>query len=243
MRDQRQRTAPVRKPEAPAEDEAAVVLYTLKTLVEPLAAILPGECEVVLHDLRLLPNSIVAIAGGLTGRSVGGPATDLLLMASAQGSYSTALGYSSRHADGRELRSSTLIFRDSAGTAVAALCINNDTRSWQVVAELARSMLPWTRADVVQPGAVDGEEFPPDVDELAQHVLARAIAAVDVPVDLMQKRHKLAVVQDLKDRGFFLLKESVETAAQALGVTRFTVYNYLNEIDQAANSSTGNSDK
>lgn len=220
---------------AAVHDEAAVILQTLSTLVEPLAAILPGECEVVLHDLRLLPNSIVAIAGGLVGRSVGGPATDLLLRASANGSFSTTLGYSSRHPDGRELRSSTLIFRDSGGTAVAAMCIDNDTRSWHAVAELARSMLPWTKADVAQAGS-DGEEFLRDVDELAQRVLARAIAAVDVPVELMQKRHKLAVVQDLKERGFFLLKESVETAAQALGVTRFTVYNYLNEIDQAANA-------
>lgn len=216
----------------PPDDEAAVILRTLTALVEPFAAILPGECEVVLHDLRLLPDSIVAIAGDLTGRSVGGPATDLLLRASARGSYSTALGYRTWHRDGRELRSSTLVFRDSAGTAVAALCVNNDTRGWQIVSELARSMLPWTRAEVTQPGAVDGEEFLRDVDELAQRVLARALAAVGVPVDLMQKRHKIAVVQDLKSRGFFLLKESVETAAQALGVTRFTVYNYLNEIEQ-----------
>lgn len=222
--------------EAPS-GEAAVILRTLATLVEPLTAILPGECEVVLHDLRLLPDSIVAIAGNLTGRAVGGPATDLLLRASAQDSYSTALGYASKHPDGRELRSSTLIFRDSGGVAVAALCINNDTSSWQVVAELARSMLPWTRADVDQKGAAKGEELLRDVDELAQRVLARAVAASGVPVDLMQKRHKLAVVQDLKDRGFFLLKESVETAAQALGVTRFTVYNYLNEIDQAESGS------
>lgn len=233
---QPQPAAPTPSTVAPLPDEAAVILQTLSTLVEPLAAIIPGECEVVLHDLRLLPNSIVAIAGNLTGRTVGGPATDLLLRAGAQDTYSTALGYSSRHPDGRELRSSTLIFRDSEGMAVAALCVNNDTRSWQLVAELARAMLPWTKADVAQPGADDGEEFLRDVDELAQRVLARAVAAVEVPVDLMQKRHKLAVVQDLKERGFFLLKESVETAAQALGVTRFTVYNYLNEIDQTANS-------
>jgi len=45
-----------------------------------------------------------------------------------------------------------------------------------------------------------------------------------------QKRHKIAVVNDLKDRGLFMLKESVEMAAQALQVTRFTIYNYLNEL-------------
>ena len=46
----------------------------------------------------------------------------------------------------------------------------------------------------------------------------------------MQKKHKIAVVHLLKERGFFMLKESVGMAAQALQVTRFTVYNYLNEL-------------
>lgn len=221
-----------------ATDEVSVILRTLGALVEPLAAILPGECEVVLHDLRLLPDSIVAIAGDLSGRTVGGPATDLLQGAGTKAVYSTSLGYRSTLPDGRVLRGSTLVFRDSAGAAVAALCVANDTQSWQVVAELARSMLPWTRPDTAA-GPVEGEELLRDVDELAQRVLSHAVAAVDVPVDLMQKRHKLAVVADLRDRGFFRLKESVETAAQALGVTRFTVYNYLNELEQDAAGDAG----
>ncbi|AWB94547.1 hypothetical protein DCE93_01740 [Agromyces badenianii] len=209
--------------------EADLILRTLRTLVEPLASLTPGECEVVLHDLRLLPNSIVAVAGDLSGRDEGGSATDLLLRASATDTYSTVLGYGGRNAYGREWRSSTIIFRDSAGTAVAALCVNNDTHAWRILAELAGSMMPQTR--LADSGANEAEEFVGDVDEVAQHVLASAISVVDVPVDLMHKRHKLAVVQALRDRGFFMLKESVETAAQALGVTRFTVYNYLNEIE------------
>ena len=42
----------------------------------------------------------------------------------------------------------------------------------------------------------------------------------------------MCIRDSLKGRGFFMLKESVETAAAALGVTRFTIYNYLNVIDQ-----------
>lgn len=218
-------------------NEAAVILRALTALVEPLASVLPGECEVVLHELAKLPDSIVAIAGALSGRPVGGPATDLLLRASAQGAHHTALGYRSRHPDGRELRSSTIIVRDSAGTAVAALCVNSDTRSWALLADLARSMLPVGSGDSAASESPESENLIRDVDDLATDLLARAIASVDVPVELMQKRHKVAVVADLKDRGFFMLKESVETAAQALGVTRFTVYNYLNEVDRGAPAS------
>lgn len=201
----------------------------LAQLVEPLAAILPGECEVVVHDLARLPSTIVAIAGNLTGREVGGPATDLLLRAVAKGEARTTLGYTSRTADGRELRSSTMVVRDADGAAVAALCVNADVSAWRTVARLVEAMLPGSGSSgSAEP--VPHEEYPQDVDSLAQSLLARAIADAEVPVELMQKRHKLGVVQDLRDRGFFQLKESVETAAKALSVTRFTIYNYLNEL-------------
>lgn len=213
-------------------DEPATILRTLAALVEPLAAIIPGDCEVVLHDLRLLPNSIVALAGCVTGRAVGGPATDLLLRGSAQRRLESRIGYVSRSPDGRELLSSTLVFRTSSGELTAALCINCDTKHWRLLAEVAAAMLPFSGT---QPGADpdNGEHFVPDVDNLADDLLARAITAADVPVDLMQKRHKVGVVLDLKERGFFILRESVERAARALGVSRFTIYNYLKELEQA----------
>ncbi len=46
----------------------------------------------------------------------------------------------------------------------------------------------------------------------------------------MHKRHKLEVVRNLKSRGMFLLRDAVDMIATSLGVTRFTIYNYLNEI-------------
>ena len=224
----------------PAAQDAEQILATLVSLVEPLSRTLPSDCEVVLHDLRRLPNSIVAIAGDMTGRSVGGPATDLLLRNTSTGTIATAVGYETRLPDGRSLRSTTVVFRDAQETAVAALCINSDVMIWKAVKAIAESMLPAEvpaatevtdtpdSPDTERPA--EDEKFFQDIDELARHLLADAIDASGAPVDLMQKRHKIAVVNDLKDRGFFMLKESVEMAAQALQVTRFTIYNYLNEL-------------
>jgi predicted transcriptional regulator YheO len=214
----------------PSALDAEQVLATLATLVEPLSLTLPDDCEVVLHDLRRLPNSIVAIAGDMTGRSVGGPATDLLLRKAAAGTLATTVGYETRLPDGRSLRSTTVVVRDAEGTAVAALCINSDVMIWRAVKAIAESMLPQESTTEQHPVQPPQEKFFRDIDELAQHLLAEAIDACGAPVDLMQKKHKIAVVNDLKDRGFFMLKESVEMAAQALQVTRFTIYNYLNEL-------------
>lgn len=215
----------------PLAPEADQVLATLAMLVEPLGSTLPPDSEVVLHDLRRLPHSIVAIAGDVTGRRVGGPATDLLLRKAAAGTIATTVGYETRLPDGRTLRSTTIVVRDSSGTAVAALCINSDVMIWQAVKAIAESMLPeGTTEQHAEQQPPPAERFAQDIDELAQHLLAEAIEACGAPVDLMQKKHKIAVVNDLKERGFFMLKESVEMAAAALQVTRFTIYNYLNEL-------------
>jgi predicted transcriptional regulator YheO len=215
----------------PSAQDAEQILATLIELVDPLSRTLPSDCEVVLHDLRRLPNSIVAIAGDMTGRSLGGPATDLLLRKAAAGTIETTVGYETRLPDGRSLRSTTVVFRDTEGAAVAALCINSDVMIWRAVKAIAESMLPaeGPAQNDTRKASVD-EKFFQDIDELAQHLLADAIDAAGAPVDLMQKRHKIAVVNNLKDGGFFMLKESVEMAAQALQVTRFTIYNYLNEL-------------
>lgn len=45
-----------------------------------------------------------------------------------------------------------------------------------------------------------------------------------------QKQH---AVRLLEERGAFEMRRSAETVAEALGLTRFTVYNYLNRIREA----------
>ena len=68
-----------------------------------------------------------------------------------------------------------------------------------------------------------------------QGTLDRMIAAVelelDAPLDALSREDKQAAVQMLHERGAFELRRSVETVAEAMGVSRFTIYNYLNAAD------------
>lgn len=216
----------------PDAAEARQILRLLRPMVEPLQRSIPGNAEVVLHDLTRLPNSIVAIAGDVTHRSVGSPATDSLLRLAASGRIETTESYDIRIAGGRELRSTNLVFRDSHGTPAYALSINIDVTLWRAVHVLAASLLPeaptCARAETVD------EQVASEVDTLASKLLGQALSGAGVPVDLMHKRHKLAVVEELRDRGFFLIRDAVEMAASGLGVTRYTIYNYLNELESAA---------
>jgi hypothetical protein len=48
------------------------------------------------------------------------------------------------------------------------------------------------------------------------------------PLSDLPRAEKQRAVRMLEERGAFAYRKSAETVAEALGVTRFTVYNYLN---------------
>jgi predicted transcriptional regulator YheO len=138
--------------------------------------------------------------------------TDLLLGLVRRGTTQDLTNYETHGPDGRAIRSSTLFLRDADGVAIGCLCVN-------------RLMEGAPRSTGQEP-----ETFPPDVDSLQRFLVGRAVTKAGIPVDLMKKRHKAAVVRELDEAGFFLIKDSVDHLAGELDVTRYTIYNYLNEI-------------
>ena len=71
--------------------------------------------------------------------------------------------------------------------------------------------------------------------------LSRLIAGIERELGgalaTLPRAEKQHAVRLLEERGAFEMRRSAETVAEALGLTRFTVYNYLNRIrDQAAES-------
>lgn len=145
------------------------------------------------------------------------------------------IGYRSELEDGTTLRSSSLFVKDPDGTAVCALCLNTDIstldRAKDALAELTKVR---ELSDVTNAVGVERiETFPRNIDDLAKSVLRETIAQSGVPPELMHKRHKVAVVGELQRCGFFAIRDAVELAATALGISRYTIYNYLNEIEAA----------
>ena len=46
----------------------------------------------------------------------------------------------------------------------------------------------------------------------------------------MTRDEKVLLVQSLESQGAFLIRGAVEHVAKAMGVSKFTIYNYLKEI-------------
>ncbi|MFH9424501.1 helix-turn-helix domain-containing protein [Streptomyces sp. NPDC017529] len=73
----------------------------------------------------------------------------------------------------------------------------------------------------------------PHLSDSLDHLLAELRRRHGMPLSDLDRRTKQSVVRILEQRGAFSVRHGVETVAGALGVSRFTVYNYLNR-DNAA---------
>ncbi|MEU0075421.1 helix-turn-helix domain-containing protein [Streptomyces sp. NPDC006332] len=68
----------------------------------------------------------------------------------------------------------------------------------------------------------------PQLADSLDHILAALERKKGKPLADLDRRAKQEVVRMLEARGAFSVRHGVETVAGALGVSRFTVYNYLN---------------
>ncbi|EDY48974.1 helix-turn-helix domain-containing protein [Streptomyces clavuligerus] len=68
----------------------------------------------------------------------------------------------------------------------------------------------------------------PQLSESLDRLLAALERRHGMPLSELDRRTKQTVVRSLEARGAFAVRHGVETVAGALGVSRFTVYNYLN---------------
>jgi predicted transcriptional regulator YheO len=202
-----------------------------------LGGIVGHHIEVVLHDLTRPESSIVAIANGhVSNRRVGnsilsGPKDDRAfdaaqqaLTAGGEAVHSVIESYPTLTRGGQRLKSSTVVFRDAQGQPFAALCLNADL----TIIEAAHAWLGL----LLKPNGTSAQaaEAAPELDTLMQEIIADAVRRLGKPVSLMNKAEKIQAVEAMMQRGLFIVKGGVERAARALGVTRFTVYNYLDAL-------------
>ncbi|MFF7701399.1 helix-turn-helix domain-containing protein [Streptomyces lydicus] len=68
----------------------------------------------------------------------------------------------------------------------------------------------------------------PHLSDSLDHILAELQRRHGMPLAELDRKTKQSVVRILETRGAFSVRHGVETVAGALGVSRFTVYNYLN---------------
>ncbi|HGM5578869.1 TPA: transcriptional regulator [Pseudomonas putida] len=219
----------------PLQQERHLTLTVLKAALQALGSVAPRNLEILLHDLDNPEHSVIAIVNGhLSGRRVGSP----ILAAPEQDQGFKALMHASRAQDGcepvvlpdypttlkgRTLRSATAIFRDSAGHPFASLCVNTDITGLDAAMAFLQHFQPLGALPATS-SSHDAADMTLLMSEIIQDSLQRSGRG------RMNKQAKVEAVRVMQERGLFIVKGGVEKAADALGVTRYTIYNYLEQL-------------
>ncbi|MFE0798587.1 transcriptional regulator [Streptomyces sp. NPDC058812] len=211
--------------------ERDAVLAALRPVVDGVAATFGPVCEVVLHDYRRPDRSVVAVAGSVTGRTVGGAMSEIGMRVLAHGDEARdELNYVTRTGDGILLKSSTMVLRDSTGAVFGALCVNLDVTAVDRAQSLLGA-LAGTAGTAADPPATT---FADDIDAVVDAIVDAHPLRRDRSWAALERAQRLELFRDLDGRGVFAVRRSVEQVAARLGISRASAYNYLSQARAAA---------
>ena len=180
-----------------------------------IAEMFGSSCETLVHDMGVPNHPILSIYNGhVSGREVGSTMDIMGIGLELDEQAATT-------PDGRQTKSST--FHMIGEGYNLALGINFDYTSLVFANRILEDLMSAQsdlRSALWQPG---------DSRQLAD-LFDQCVAALGKPLDALTKADRLKVVALLRERSAFSYRKSVPYVAGRLGVSRYTVYKYLEEV-------------
>lgn len=195
-------------------------------MADMLVKMFGTRCEVAVHDFADLKKSLIHIAGNVTERKLGSPITDLVLneLAKQPKDVEDIPNYKTQSKKGNVMKSATVFLRDLEGKVIGALCLNYDI---SLLMQFGGELEEFLQFDEQQ---VKSESFFTSVQDVIQEMVEQVLHGFKKAPSLMSLEEKVECVRQLEEKGTFLIKGATDYVATALGVSKFTIYNYLQKI-------------
>jgi len=203
-------------------------------LVDFIADIIGSHCEVLLHDIIDVENSVIAIRNGyISGRYVGCPLTDLglkLLENQSHKNKNALVNYRSRTDSGEKLISSTYYIKDEKGELIGMICVNILNSPDHQINRIPEAF-PLTAMFGDEVRMDDSEEvtesLSTSLDNVVEAGVKKVMTKYKVSADRMSIEEKCAIVQELGQNGIFKIKGAITKVATTLKTSESTIYRYL----------------
>lgn len=202
------------------------VLSLLTVITEGLGKHFGTDCEFVVHDYsRDFESTIVAISNGnVTGREInqGGTTVGLNVLQGVEKSDGK-FNYFRQTYDGRYIRSSTIYLKNDNGDVIGAFGINLDVTKMLQASNYLDDFVGMAKKESQHPSKLFNH-----IDELLVSMINDSITYIGTPVALMTKQQKIDGINYLASRGALRIKNAGDEIAKYYGISKFTIYNYLN---------------
>ncbi|GAA0743055.1 helix-turn-helix transcriptional regulator [Clostridium oceanicum] len=184
------------------------------------------NCEVVIHDLSIPQNSVVyTINNHVTGRKVGDAFDHLVkqVLLSKNFKGDCAANYMTVTEEGKEIKSSTVLIRNSKDKVIGALCINYDLECMKNMKDFLDDFF------IVEKESIEDDIEPFEhVMEIVDDLVDRIVGNQDI--NNLKRKDKIELIKFMDSKGIFLIKGAIEKIANKLNISKVTVYSYLDEI-------------
>lgn len=187
-----------------------------------------SNCEVIVHDFSQEGNMTIVAAfnGHITGRKVGVPLDKVTFEKINRYKDGEDIYNYTGKGIGRELKSTTMFIKNNAGNNIGCLCINYDITDLLVFKPQLDELIKINKSEVEELGVINR------VNDVLLELVNTTIKSYNRPVIYLTKEEKVNIVRILEDKGVFMIKGAIDFVAEALQVSRYTIYNYLDEIRQ-----------
>jgi len=212
------------------------MIYSIEPLLKQITPLISGisqaygkDCEVALYSRENSNYTILDIKNGyITDRRVGDSMMAFELDSiNNMDTNKDSVHFITHTSDGRILKCTIIFIRDENGERQGCLTINMDI-SELVVGKKAIDNICEISDSKLQLESNNRSS----ISEILHNEVDDILEDIGMPVSYISKDEKVKLVETLDKRGIFLIKGAIDYVADRLCVSRYTIYNYLEEIKE-----------
>lgn len=196
----------------------------LDRLARGIAEIFGTSCETVINDFSIPSHPVLAIYNGHVSNRTVGSTVDLTGLSQKVDIQNDVINLLATTPAGQQVKSSTFCIQGEDYSF--GLGINFD---FTPLIYANRTLLDLMRTDVDFRSAVYQ-----DKDSNISETFTQCMSVIGKPGKDLNKAERLRVVDLLRRKGAFAYRRAVPYVASHLGVSRYTIYKYLDELESAS---------
>lgn len=202
-------------------------LELLKQMAHTIAMQFGKDCEVIIHDLtsKDMDHTIVHIENGhvTNGKLGDGPSAVVLeTLHRDPEDIKDHYAYQIKTSDGKILKSTTTFVKGEDGEVHYIVAINYDISALLMIDASLQSLMHVEEQKQDEPTTIVG-----NVHDMLDSLIEQSVSLVGKPAALMNKEEKVRAIQFLNDAGAFLITKSGDKVAKYFGISKFTLYSYI----------------
>lgn len=187
-----------------------------------------NHCEVVIHDLTQPESSVVYVSNGkVTGRKEGQSFDHLVrqVLLSKHFKDDCTLNYTFETIDGKKIKASSALIRDLDSEVIGMMCINIDLTIAYLNQQQLSDFLP-KENDTTPDQEIDFLDH--NVSSILDSLIENIVLNKDIQT--FKRKDNIELIRFMDEKGVFLVKGAIEKVASCMGLSKVTIYSYLDEV-------------